>query len=256
MNIFNGLEYKISENNLISIIKCTNTDTHIDIPSEINGFPVVCINDYAFKDCVSLEGINIPNSIIHIGGCAFQNTALYNNKDNWNDGVLYINDCLIAAKEDIKGSYSVKNGTRLIAAYAFKNCSTLEGLIIPESVMDIGGFALDGCTSLKEIILPHSVKRIGSSAFSSYPSLINIIIPDSVTSIGNFAFESCTSLETIAIPDSVTSISDYAFENCVSLKNICGVSGSYAEKYAKDHDISFISGKFINGKFRPSEIIS
>ena len=81
---------------------------------------------------------------------------------------------------------------------------------------------------------------IGDSAFYCCDSLTNITIPDSVTSIGDNAFYCCDSLTNITIPDSVTSIGDYAFYDCTNL-TIYGYTGSYAETYAKENDIPFVS---------------
>ena len=69
-------------------------------------------------------------------------------------------------------------------------------------------------------------------------SLTIVTIPDSVKSIGDYAFEDCTSLTSVTIPDSVTVIGDKAFDGCSQL-TIYGSSFSYAEKYAKAHNIRF-----------------
>ena len=70
------------------------------------------------------------------------------------------------------------------------------------------------CSSLETIVIPNSVTSIGDGAFYGCSSLETIEIPNSVTSIGNGAFRDCSSLETIEIPNSVTSIGEYAFADC------------------------------------------
>ena len=70
------------------------------------------------------------------------------------------------------GTYEIKAGTEVISDSAFR-----------------------GCTSLEQINIPDSVTRIGHSAFENCTSLRQINIPDSVTSIGGGAFSYCTSLE-------------------------------------------------------------
>ena len=66
--------------------------------------------------------------------------------------------------------------------------------------MSIGDKAFRGCTSLTSISIPDSVTSIGNNAFHYCTSLTSISIPDSVTSIGDDAFYGCNSLQEIYIP--------------------------------------------------------
>ena len=75
-----------------------------------------------------------------------------------------------------------------------------------KSVTSVGNAAFKDCTDLTEITIPDSVTSIGEYAFCGCASLTEITIPDGVTSIGDFAFCICTSLTEITIPDSVTVI--------------------------------------------------
>ena len=168
----------------------------------------------AFKNCTSLASIKIPDSVKSIRSRAFTGTAYYNNKSNWSDAALYVANHLVDAKKDeIKGDYTVRQGTKTIAEYAFEDCTSLTSITIPDSVTSIGECAFSGCTGLTSITIPDSVTSIGDYAFSGCTSLTSVSIPDSVTSIGNSAFYDCTSLTNIAIPDSVTSIGEDVFYN-------------------------------------------
>ena len=140
--------------------------------------------------------------------------------DEW--GVKYSKDGrkLLKAPKELRGGYSVKDGTRIICNYVFFHCRSLSNIVIPDSVTDIGEGAFLYCSSLSNIVIPNSVTDIGDYAFSYCSSLSNIVIPDSVTDIGNFAFSRCCSLSEIVIPSSVTSIGNRAFSRCSSLKYI------------------------------------
>ena len=117
-------------------------------------------------------------------------------------------------------TYSIREGTKVIADEAFAWCKSLTSIHIPDNVTSIGEWAFEGCESLISIHIPDSVTSIGEGAFSFCSSLTTIHIPDSVTSIGESAFSECDSLTSIHIPDSVTSIGEWAFWGCSSLTSI------------------------------------
>ena len=79
--------------------------------------------------------------------------------------------------------------------------------------------AFKGCTSLKQITIPNSAVSIGEDAFNGC-RFETIIIPNTVTKIEKEAFFNCMYLQSLYLPQSVTSISDMAFRNCTVLKSI------------------------------------
>ncbi len=79
--------------------ECSNL-TSITIPDSVTS-----IGYQSFSRCYNLVNINLPDSVTNIGRNAFDNTAYYNNPDNWDDGVLYIGKHLIKVQ---------KNATRFV----------------------------------------------------------------------------------------------------------------------------------------------
>ena len=104
-----------------------------------------------------------------------------------------------------------------IGSYAFRGCTSLTNITIPDSVTWIGSHAFNGCTRLTSITIPESVDYIYYNAFENCINLTSITIPNSVTEIGDRAFGGCTSLTSITIPYSVKEIGWSAFDGCTSL---------------------------------------
>ncbi len=199
---------------------------------------VTSIKRYAFYECSGLTSITIPNGVTAIEIDAFFGTGFYNDPANWDEGnVLYIGEYLLATKETISGSYSIRANTKLIADQAFNSRKSLTGITIPDSVMYIGSNAFYGSNqiqsatmptlaisfipknSLKEVVLT-SGESISSQAFENCSGLTSITIPESVTSIGEKAFSNCTGLESVSIRGNVTSIRAQTFWSCNKLKSI------------------------------------
>ena len=103
---------------------------------------------------------------------------------------------------------------------AFKDCSGMTQVHIPNGVTSIEKGAFFGCTGLTSVILPDSVTSIAEDAFASCANLASIQIPDGVTTIGARAFRICRNLSVVDIPKTVSSIGDCAFFGCTSLSAI------------------------------------
>lgn len=193
----------------------------LTIPAQVenNGitYAVTGIGNSAFLNAKSLISVSIPSSVINIGGKSFSGTPLYKDESNWTDGVLYIDNCLIEAKSTISGSYTIKEGTRVIAGSAFGTCASLTAVDIPNSVVSIGSGAFNSCSALTSITIPNSVTCISDYTFNECTSLSSLTLPNTITSIGECAFRNCSTLVSFEIPYSVKSIGKAAFMECRNL---------------------------------------
>lgn len=195
------------------------------------------IGERAFAES-SIEKIRIPDGVTDIGTGAFYNCVDLVSADV-SDGVTEIADylfwrCLKLEQVDMPA------GVTRIGEHAFSACIALPEIEIPNGVTEIGEYAFSECAALTRVTVPGSVKSIEQMAFYSCLDLETVVLKDGVESIANNAFFYCPYLTRVEIPASVTSIGMSAFGDCDEL-TIYGETGSYAQTYAMEHGIPFIS---------------
>ena len=254
------------------------TDTHIIIPATYNGLPVKEIREKAFYSRENLEKVDIPDSVTYIGVGAFKyctalseihmsknvgyvdieafhGTAYYNNPENWENGALYIENCLYAVNESIE-TITVKDGTTIIASYAFGKESKLKEIYFPNSLTIINPldfttthdllaihvnddhptfmvkngdlYSKDGSVLLQyaigktdeSFVVPSHVTFIEESAFEEAAFLKSVTISEGVIEIGEFAFYRCSNLKSVDLPNTLIGIDQGAFVFCESLENV------------------------------------
>ena len=167
------------------------------------------IESQAFVES-AVEKINIPSTVTEIPYSSFYKSALYNNDANYEDGILYIDGCLIAAKTSLEGEVTVNVGTRLIAGSAFTGCKNINHVTLPEGVTYIGCNAFNNCSALERINFPASLKYIGDNAFLNC-KLREVYLKSPLT-IGKMAFFATTpSIQTVVLPKGESTFEDYAF---------------------------------------------
>lgn len=178
------------------------------------------IGKEAFYGCDNLVRLDLGDTAGNIDSTAFAGTGIYNDEDNWDNGVLYLNSVLVKADTTIQGEYAVKEGTTAISGEAFKNCSALAGITMPNTVKSIGDSAFYGCSALSDVELSTGLESLGEKAFYNCSNLTSIAIPDGVSEIGAQTFYECDKLTSVSLGENVEVIGDSAFYWCQQLKSI------------------------------------
>lgn len=168
---------------------------------------LVDMGTWAFKGCVSLEEIEIPKN--------FSNVPMYYNGMTIFKTESPFIDCTKLKK------VVFQDGLKTIPANTLKWCSdSVEEVVIPDSVIQIGANAFNSCRKLNKIQLSSNLVSIDDAAFIACSSLEKIELPDSINSIGTSVFEDCSSLKDVKLPKYRIGINQKTFMNCSSLVDI------------------------------------
>ena len=151
--------------NEIQIEESSNSVDTTEITSVTIPHTVSSIGEEAFYGCSDLETISTSQSITSIGKDAFKDTAYYNNEANWEGQALYLQNCLITVSESYQGTFTVKEGTTLIADQAFYQCTSVTYVNVANSVTSVGNYAFYGCTSLTYVNASGNTIQYGASVF-------------------------------------------------------------------------------------------
>ena len=219
-------------------------------------YTVKAIGDNAFRNCINMTSIEMPDLVERIGDCAFYGcsnltdiTFPFNRlKSIGNHAFMYCTSLI---------SIAIPNSVTSIGDHAFEGCTGMTSVTIPNSVTSIGYCAFYDCTRLTSVTIGNNITSMDEMSFARCNSVTsinftgsmkdwcnklwnpgqidngngyqlyingvlqkNIAIPNNVTSIGNWAFKNCGSLTSVTIPNSVTNIGNYAFQLCKGLTSV------------------------------------
>ena len=188
-----------------------------DVTLNIVSSPNIEFADDAVKAiCVANWDTNGDGELSQAEAAAVTNL---NPTGNYNTSPFYNNQNITSFNELQYFTGLTGGGTN----HAFRNCSNLAAVTLPDNLEKIGTYAFDHCTSLSSITLPDGVTEIGMSAFNN-TNLTSITLPTSLSIIGAYAF-SGTGITSVYIPATVNSIgagytNSNIFHNCTALESI------------------------------------
>ena len=196
----------------------------------------------AFAGCTSLIDVDIPSTVIYLGGNDGSDTGAFQGCTRLEKLTLH------AGEEDA-----------VIGHNCFVNCQSLRELVVPGNYKSInyyafsgdisltyfewkksnyvfasqtlGSHAFSGCTALQTVLLPDTLKKISGHCFSGCTDLSFVILEEGLEEIEAGSFSGCSSLETIVFPSTVTYIGGNdghdtgAFQGCQRLRQVWFLPG-------------------------------
>ncbi len=223
------------------------------------------ILESSFVDCSLLTTITIPDKVEIVGasaffGCEKLETVIIG------PSVEYIKESAFSTCHSLS-AVTFKEGSKLkeIGTSAFRECSVLESISLPNGLTFIGESCFGNDAKLDSIIIPDIVTGVGNNAFhgtklfndqvqrgedfiyadnwlifspaavrNTIESITTETLKDTVVGIADNVFEGCPELKTVTLPQSFKYIGAYAFNSCpnlwkfVTLDNSIKIIGDYS----------------------------
>ena len=241
--------------NVARITEYNGSDTDVIIPSEIDGYKVVAIDElYYYENTDKIKSFTIPIGVSYIDDYVFK---YYDNLENifvnaQNEDYCDIDGVLFSLNNETKAPYSliiypraksnttyqIPEGINNLEFAAFYKCSNLINLNVPKSiesfpVVDWWDYKCWENNSVENINISSENETYSSvdgvlfnkdkTKLILYPAgkrQANYSIPETVNEISDGAFYTANNLKSIEIPDSVVSISEEAFGYAENLSDI------------------------------------
>lgn len=176
------------------------TTTHEDIKEQVKHIVffenITEIHDLACQgvEFPNLETVTMCNSITTTGtGVFYKNSKLRKVHLSKNLTALHGQTFNSTAIDEIK----IPAAVTVIYASDFSECASLKKVEFEKAseLSEIKNNAFRGCTSLSSIELPNKITKLGSRAFANNTALRMVTLPATLTSLGTDVFANCTALE-------------------------------------------------------------
>ena len=196
-----------------SAFKCCVNLRSVKLPES-----VTVISDHAFDECENLTLPKLPDNLTTIGEAAFcfcEKLSLTSLPETLTDIGNWAFSCCtnLALTRLPSGLTSIGDGT-------FNRCFNIVPEELPSGLTRLGSWAFSECSFFNPISFPEGVKSVGNYAFGGCHSLTWTRLPSTLRSMGAYAFSQCNKVRFSSIPEGVTRINKATFEGCFSMKSI------------------------------------
>ncbi len=245
---------------------------------------LIKINNSAFANS-GIQQVKLPIKLAVLGasafaGCKELETVIFT--ENSSKGYSLTIGGSAFANAGSLTKITMSSNITSIGSSAFEKCKSLTEVAIPSSVLSIGHYVFSECKSLEKVELSSKLEEMGSAIFEG-TGISSITIPKTVTTmqtyvayngplaganelktvifeegirnIPDYAISSSngSNVEKVVIPETVIKIGKYSFYNCKEF-TIYGYKNSYAETYAKENEIPFLSVA-ISKQITPEDVL-
>jgi len=199
----------------VIITRYSGRGTHVVIPRESEGLPVVEIGRNVFKNTKAMVSVDIPETVRVIGESAFEGCQ--------NLASIVLPENIISIGKDAFRGTGIQElvfpaSLRNVNEGAFSQ-TQIRTVTIPDNVIfpsnaramniDNGG-VFAGCRQLTEAVFTGTRTFIPGGMFAN-TNLSNIIFPTGLEIIESNAFLGCGNLREINLPDTVKILGDWSF---------------------------------------------
>lgn len=202
--------YEITADDTLRLLSYTGAGGTVVIPDTVDGKTVAALGEGLFRDSETLTALSIPESVTSIEkdlltGCRT---------------IQVLRTPQLGATREADGYLAYFFGADTPRGMGFKVSTSLDTVILQNTVTEIADLAMMDCDRLRMVLLPETLTSIGSFAFSGCSQLHFVPLPDSLASIGDYAFADNKALVSVAVPKSVEKIGLGAYMGCHSMEQI------------------------------------
>lgn len=109
---------------------------------------------------------------------------------------------------------------KCICRDAFSGCASIDSLVLPDSVSELGTYAFTNCVGLKEIKIGKGLSKLSRGVFRGCSRIHELVVPENILLIEEGAFCKCTNLERVYMETGIQRIKNHAFYGCHKLAEI------------------------------------
>ena len=188
------------------------------------------------KDCtIKFESFTGTKKTVYgyYGSTAYQSFYLNEDKRPYFDFILLDE----APEQGFKYTDLTNDTIRIDSFTGFDTALEVPGYIDGKKVVEIGAYAFRGNTSITTLTLPQTLEQIDSHAFDDLTKVTTLTIPASVKKMDSYALNGMSALTKLYVNSFSCEIGENAFPSA----RVFACSGSTAESYAGNNNLSFVS---------------